>query len=339
MTFGDDHGWGSSPSEANAILASFLDRGGNFIDTANLYTYGHSEKIIGEYFAQNGAKRQRTVLATKFFCNLHFDDPNGGGAGRKAIMAQLEHSLRRLQTEYVDLYWLHLWDRFTPIEETMRTLDDLVTSGKVRYIGLSDTPAWKVTQAQTIAQFRGWAPLIALQIEYSLLQRTVEGELIPAAKELGLGVTPFAPLKNGLLSGKYTRENVATKKSDRGALVAAPTEKEFVILDQLKLIADELDTNVATVALAWVRSRPGVSSTIIGARRMDQLAANLAALDVTLSADQIASLDALTQPTLNFPADLLRNQSLDLAHAGATVNGEPSARPPSLLPTNADEVY
>ena len=279
------------------------------------------------------------MLATKFFSNLHFGDPNGGGAGRKAIMAQLEHSLRRLQTDYVDIYWLHLWDEFTPIEETMRTLDDLVASGKVRYIGLSDTPAWKVTQAQMIAQFRGWTPLIALQVEYSLLQRTVEGELIPAAKELGLGVTPFAPLKGGLLSGKYTRENVATRKSDRGALAATPTEKEFVILDQLKLIGDELNTNVAAVALAWVRSRPGVSSTIIGARRMEQLASNLAALDVVLSADQIASLHALTQPVLNFPADLLRSLSLNLAHAGATVNGQPSVRQVSLLPSNPDEVY
>jgi aryl-alcohol dehydrogenase-like predicted oxidoreductase len=339
MTFGDDRGWGSSPSEATAILASFLDRGGNFIDTANLYTYGHSEKIIGEYFAQNGAQRQRTVLSTKFFSNLHFRDPNGGGAGRKAIIAQLENSLRRLQTDYVDIYWLHLWDKFTPIEETMRTLNDLVTSGKVRYIGLSDTPAWKVTQAQMVAQFRGWAPLIALQIEYSLLQRTVEGELIPAAQELGLGVTPFAPLKGGLLSGKYTRENSGTRKSDRGALALTPTEKEFAILDLLKCIADELDTTVAAVALAWVQSRPGVSSTIIGARRMEQLDANLAALDVGLSTNQIASLDALTQPTLNFPADLLGNLSLNLAHAGATVNGEPSVRLASLLPSNSNEVY
>lgn len=339
MTFGDDRGWGSSPTEAHSILASFLDRGGNFIDTANLYTHGHSEKIIGEYFVNHSARRQSTVISTKFFSNLHFSDPNGGGAGRKSIIAQLEHSLRRLRTDYVDIYWLHLWDRFTPIEETMRTLDILVTSGKVRYIGLSDTPAWKVTQAQMIAQFRGWTPLIALQMEYSLLQRTVEGELIPAAKELGLGVTPFAPLKGGLLSGKYTRENVAVKKSDRGAFAATPTEKEFVVLDQLKLIADELDTAVPAVALAWVRSRRGVSSTIIGARRMDQLDANLAALGLTLSPDQIAALDALTQPTLNFPTDLLKSLSLNLAHAGATVNGEPSTRLASLLPSSADEVY
>jgi aryl-alcohol dehydrogenase-like predicted oxidoreductase len=166
-----------------------------------------------------------------------------------------------------------------------------------------------------IAQFRGWAPLIALQIEYSLVQRTVEGELIPAAQELMLGVASFAPLKGGLLSGKYTRENLGTMKPDRGALVATPTEKQLTILDQLKLIAEELNTTVAAVALAWVRSRPGVTSIIIGARRMDQLNANLAALDITLTADQVASLDALTQPTLNFPADLLKNLSLNLAHA------------------------
>ena len=190
-----------------------------------------------------------------------------------------------------------------------------------------------------IAQFRGWAPLIALQIEYSLVQRTVEGELIPAAQELMLGLASFAPLKGGLLSGKYTRENLGTMKPDRGALVATPTEKQLTILDQLKLIAEELNTTVAAVALAWVRSRPGVTSIIIGARRMDQLNANLAALDITLTADQVASLDALTQPTLNFPADLLKNLSLSLAHAGATVNGEPSVRVSSLLPSKAEEVY
>jgi aryl-alcohol dehydrogenase-like predicted oxidoreductase len=160
-------------------------------DTANFYTKGHSEKIIGDFIAQDRARRERMVLATKFFGNLYPGDPNGGGAGRKAILAQCEQSLRRLQTDYIDLYWLHMNDRFTPIEETLRGLDDLVASGKVRYIGVSDTPSWRVAQAQTIAHFRGWTPLVSLQIEYSLLERTVEGELIPMAQEMGLGVTPW----------------------------------------------------------------------------------------------------------------------------------------------------
>ena len=192
MTFGEDLGGGSGASveDSEAILAHYLEQGGNFIDTANAYTRGHSEKIIGDFFQQRKGKRDRAVIATKFFMNLFAGDPNGGGAGRKAIVAQCEESLRRLQTDYIDLYYIHNWDRFTPIEETMSALDDLVKSGKVRYVGFSDAPAWKVAQAQTIAHFRGWSSLIALQIEYSLMQRTVEGELIPMAEELGLGVLP-----------------------------------------------------------------------------------------------------------------------------------------------------
>src|SRR5580693_4715755 len=210
MTFGEDWGWGATPEDSSKIIGTFLERGGNFVDTANFYTYGHSEKIIGDFIAQDRARRQRMVIATKFFGNLYPGDPNGGGAGRKGIVAACEQSLRRLQTDYIDLYWLHAWDRFTPIDETMRALDDLVRGGKVRYVGLSDTPAWKVAQAQTLAQCRGWTPLVALQIEYSLLERTVEGELIPMALEMGLGVTPWSPLRGGALSGKYTRDNVHT---------------------------------------------------------------------------------------------------------------------------------
>src|SRR5438445_8500469 len=199
MTFGEDWGWGSSPAESASILGRFLGRGGNFIDTANVYTKGHSEAIIGEAIGVNRARRDRIVIATKFFGNLYPGDPNGGGAGRKSLMSACEQSLRRLKTDYIDLYWMHAWDRHTPIDETMRGLDDLVRSGKVRYIGFSDTPAWKTAQAQAIAQFRGWTPLVGLQIEYSLIERTVEGELIPMARELGLGVTPGDPLRGGAL--------------------------------------------------------------------------------------------------------------------------------------------
>ena len=216
MTFGEDWGWGSSVAESETIMARFLDRGGNFIDTANVYTKGHSEAIIGDYIGRDRARRDRVVIATKFFGNLYNGDPNGGGASRKAIAASCEQSLRRLRTDYIDLYWMHSWDKFTPIEETLRALDDLVQAGKVRYVGFSDTPAWKVAQAQTIARFRGWTPLIALQVEYSLIERTVEGELMPAAIELGLGVTPWSPLRGGVLSGTYTRANARTMKAARG---------------------------------------------------------------------------------------------------------------------------
>ena len=320
MSFGEDLGWGSSVKDSEAIIDRYLQDGGNFIDTANIYTKGHSEKIIGDFFAQHKAKRDRTVIATKFFCNLYPGDPNGGGGSRKAIIAQCEESLRRLQTDYIDLYYLHNWDRFTPIEETMSALDDLVQSGKVRYLGFSDSPAWKVAQAQLTAQFRGWAPLIALQIEYSLLERTVEGELVPMAQELGLGVLPWSPLRMGVLSGKYTREN-RQKLSARSAYVGEITEKDYDIIDAVQAVAKEIGSDVPTVALAWAHGRPGVSSTLIGARTMDHLGANLKALELKLSSEQIAALDRVSKPTLNFPADFIANLSPDFEHAGATVNG------------------
>ena len=327
MTFGEDMGggFGSSVEDSEAILAHFLDQGGNFIDTANGYTHGHSEKIIGDFFRQGKASRERVVIATKFFVNLFAGDPNGGGGGRKAIVAQCDESLRRLQTGYIDLYYLHNWDRFTPIEETMRALDDLVTAGKVRYIGLSDTPAWKAAQAQTIAHFRGWNPVIALQIEYSLMQRTVEGELTPMAQELGLGVLPWSPLKGGALSGKYTRENKAKMQGLRGARGGDFTEKQFDIIDAVAKVAAEHETSSSAVALAWLKAQPGVTSIILGARTMEQLDGNLKAVDLTLTPEQIAALNQVSKPQLNFPADFLLN-SPSYSHAGATVNGEATQR-------------
>jgi aryl-alcohol dehydrogenase-like predicted oxidoreductase len=338
MTFGEDWGWGSSVAESEGIISRFMECGGNFIDTANVYTKGHSEKIIGDCIGRDPAKRDRVVLATKFFGNLYPGDPNGGGAGRKTIVTSCEQSLRRLQTDYIDLYWMHCWDVFTPVEETMRALDDLVAAGKVRYIGFSDTPAWKVAQAQTIARFRGWAPLVALQIEYSLLERTVEGELIPMALEMGLGVTPWSPLKSGVLSGKYTRENAATVRADRGERVTQNLgEKVYTIIDELIALGKELNASPASVALAWVQARPGVTSTIIGARRMNQLDQNLAALDLALTVDQVARLDKLSKPTLSFPMQFLNVAGM-FSQGGTTVNGTASTVWP-LAPKNEAERY
>lgn len=338
MTFGEDLGWGSSVKDSEAILDRFIERGGNFIDTANIYTRGHSEKIIGDHIGRHASRRDRVVIATKFFGGLYRGDPNGGGAGRKSIMSACEHSLRRLQTDYIDLYWLHCWDKYTPIEETLSAMHDLVTSGKVRYIGFSDTPAWKLAQAQTTALLRGLTPLIALQIEYSLLERTVEGELIPAAGELGLGVTPWSPLKGGALSGKYTRENDGKHKADRGAwTLSALNERTYAVVDVLTKVAKELDTTPARVAVAWVQARPGVTSTIIGARTMAQLDDNLAALTVHLQPAHLEALDAISKPKLNFPADFLTMAST-FAHAGATVNGEPSGLLPGA-PKDESEIY
>ena len=338
MTFGEDWGWGSSVAESEALLARFLGRGGNFIDTANAYTRGHSEVIIGDYFAKSPGRRDRAVIATKFLSNLYRGDPNGGGTGRKSMVAACEQSLRRLKTDYIDLYWMHCWDRHTPIEETMRGLDDLVRAGKVRYVGFSDTPAWKVAQAQTQALFRGWAPLIALQIEYSLIERTVEGELVPMALELGLGITPWSPLRGGVLSGKYTRENAGTQKADRGERVTSfLTERNYVIIDELARIARELSCSPAAVALAWVQAQPGVASTIIGARRLDQLDQNLAAIDIVLTGAHTSALNAVSEPVLNFPAGMLKFIGM-FSRGGLTVNGE-TAPPWPMSPKSDDERY
>jgi aryl-alcohol dehydrogenase-like predicted oxidoreductase len=338
MTFGEDWGWGSSVAESEAIMARFFEQGGNFLDTANVYTRGHSEKIIGDFIGHDRRRRERIVIATKFYGNLFLGDPNGGGASRKAIVASCEQSLRRLRTDYIDLYWMHAWDRFTPIDETMRALDDLVRAGKVRYVGFSDTPAWKVTQAQMLAQFHGWSPLIALQIEYSLLERTVEGDLMPMAIEMGLGVTPWSPLRGGALSGKYTRANAASAAPDRGDRVKSfLNERGLTVIDELIRIGQELGTTPAAVALAWVQGRPGVVSTIIGTRRLEQLDQNLAALDLKLTHEQVAALDSVSQPTLNFPANFIRFATMFM-HAGATVNGEPSQVWP-LAPRSDAERY
>lgn len=336
MTFGEDWGWGSSVEASKQIIDRYIDLGGNFIDTANGYTKGHSEAILGEHIGRHSSRRERLVIATKFLTNMYRGDPNGGGAGRKSVMAACENSLRRLQTGYIDLYWMHFWDRFTPIEETMRALDDLVRAGKVRYIGFSDTPAWKVAQAQTTALFKGWSPLIALQLEYSLLERTIEGELIPAALELGLGVTPWSPLRSGMLTGKYTRESVKTDKPGRGVFVTrAFTEEAFRVLDVLTGVAQEAGTTVARAALAWIIQRPGVASTIIGARTMEQLEDNLGALDVTLSPEQIKKLDDVSRPNLNFPHEFLERVS-GFAYNGATINGRTSPVNPGSPASDAE---
>jgi len=338
MTFGEDFGAGSSVKESEAILDRFLERGGNFIDTANFYTRGHSEKIIGDHLGRHPHRRDRAVIATKFTANLYPGDPNGGGAGRKAIFAQCEQSLRRLQTDYIDLYWMHIWDKNTPIEETMHALHDLVAAGKVRYVGVSDTPAWKVAQAHGLAGYRGWAQPIALQIEHSLLERTVEGELIPMARELGLGVTPWSPLKSGVLSGKYRREDDGKHRPDRGPFVlSALNDRAYTIVEKLVEIAKALDTTPARVALAWVAARPGVTSPIIGARTLAQLDDNLASLEVTLTPEQTAALDALSAPALDFPAGFLLRAGAFM-HGGMTVNGESAPASP-MAPKNDGERY
>lgn len=338
MTFGEDWPFGASVEESVKVMDAYIDAGGNFIDTANIYTKGHSEKIMGDHLGKDRAKRDRLVIATKFYASMRPGDPNAGGGGRKNMIESCEQSLRRLQTDFIDLYWLHAMDPFTPIEETLRGMDDLVRAGKVRYIGFSDNPAWVVSRAQTIAELRNMNPLCALQLEYSLIERTIEGELVPCAQELGMGITPWSPLKGGLLSGKYTRQNMGEGvDSGRADWLKNRLQEERVltIIDTLIEVASALGRSPAEVALAWVQSQPGVTSTIIGARTLSHLEKNLKALEVEIPAEHLAKLKEASAPQLNFPHEFL-GRSGPFRQADTTINGF-TAENWDLAPQNDEE--
>lgn len=330
MTFGTDWGWGADAATCHRLLGAFLDAGGNFIDTADGYTGGTSETIIGDYFAHTGT-RDRAVIATKFSFNAHPGDPNAGGNSRKNIHRALEGSLRRLKTDYVDLYWLHAWDGLTPVEEVMHTLTDLVRAGKVRYVGLSDVPAWYFARAQTLAERDGLERIAALQLEYSLVERNIEREHIPAALALGAGVTPWSPLASGLLTGKYTREGVraagrgrldVVKHQPNPAFLKLFTERNWRIIDELVAVAKELECPPARVALAWITRRPGITSTIIGATKPDQLDANLRALELELPAPLAARLDEASRPELVHPYLFFQPAMQGMLTGGTPVTAE-----------------
>lgn len=307
MTFGEDWGWGSTKEESEAVFRAYVDAGGNFFDTADGYTNGTSERILGDLVR---GIRQKSVIATKFSFNTSPGDPNAGGNHRKHMVESVEGSLKRLGTDYIDLYWVHAWDRLTPIEETMRALDDLVRSGKILYIGVSDYPAWVVSRANTLAELKGWSSFAALQVEYSLIERTPERDLIPMAETLGLALTPWSPLGSGFLSGKYTRESVAAKANEGSRLnsvdtFVVPTEWHFRILDVVKEIAAETGASPAQVSLRWLLSRPN-TIPIVGARKLHQFEDNLKALSLQLSQDQLQRLDAVGAIDLGFPHEFLR---------------------------------
>jgi aryl-alcohol dehydrogenase-like predicted oxidoreductase len=308
MTFGDDWGWGAVMDEARKVYDAFRESGGNFIDTANVYTNGTSESFLGEF---TQGHRQSVVLATKYTNAVPGNDPNAAGNHRKSMVQAVEASLKRLRTDYIDLYWVHIWDQITPAEEVMRGLDDLVRQGKVLYVGISDAPAWWVAQANTLAHLRGWSPFIGLQIEYSLIERTVERELIPMAKALNLGVTAWSPLASGVLTGKYHGHGSSDQRSEPGRL-SNDSMKEFLpeqqradrIVAAVKAVSDEIGRSMAQVALAWLRHRPVPVIPILGARKGPQLQDNLASLDLTLSADQLKRLGEASRIELGFPYDL-----------------------------------
>jgi aryl-alcohol dehydrogenase-like predicted oxidoreductase len=305
MTFGEDWGWGSDKEESRAVFQAFAEAGGNFLDTANIYTNGTSETLVGEFVKGD---REKWVIATKYSLNTRPGDVNACGNHRKNLFQAVEASLKRLGTDYIDLLWLHLWDSLTPMEEVMRAFDDLVRMGKVLYIGISDSPAWIVSQANTLATLRGWTPFIGLQIEYSLKERTPERELLPMAKALNIGVTAWSPLGGGVLTGKYNQPNPVDGR-------LSMTDQPFQILDRdLKIaetvleIAREIGKSPAQVALNWLRNRPNSVIPIIGARRLSQLQDNLACVDFNLPREQLQRLDNISAIPLGFPHELLASQ-------------------------------
>jgi aryl-alcohol dehydrogenase-like predicted oxidoreductase len=332
MTFGPGE-WGADEATSRAIFDAYRAAGGNFVDTADIYTGGQSEELVGRFIADSRA-RDEIVLATKFAFNGSASpltaiqsgggNPNAGGAGAKNIHRALDASLKRLGTDYVDLYWMHIWDGVTPVEEITQTLGDLVRAGKIRYYGLSDVPAWLATKAATIATERRVPGPIALQLEYSLVARDVESEHFPAAREGGMGIMPWSPLAGGFLSGKYQRGNTA----DTGRLSRANpfgnskfVDRNWDILDVLKNVAAEIDRSPAQVALAWTLARAGVASTLIGASKVSQLESNIAATEIRLSAEMMKRLDEASAPALGFSASLTQPFIRRMVFGGQDVAG------------------
>jgi aryl-alcohol dehydrogenase-like predicted oxidoreductase len=325
MTFGSDWGWGADENESRRIFDTYVDRGGNFIDTASVYTDGSSEKLVGAFARE---KRNRLVIATKFTCASVKGDPNSGGNHRKNMVQTVEQSLKRLGFEAIDLLYLHAWDGTTPVEEVMRAFDDLVRAGKVHYAGISDTPAWQVARMQTLADLRGWAPFVALQVEYNLVQRTVERDLLPMARALGLGVTPWSPLASGVLTGKYTARDLdqrveASAQGTRRNVAAGNgslTERSLRIADAVKEVAAELGRSPGQVAIAWTMQHQAVTSPILGARTVAQLEENLGALEVSLPPEQVQKLAAVSAIELGFPHDFLQLPlTREVMFGGATI--------------------
>jgi aryl-alcohol dehydrogenase-like predicted oxidoreductase len=311
MTFGTDWNWGADKDEARRIFDAYIDHGGNFVDTANRYTEGTAERMIGEF---SQGRRDELVLATKYTLPTRPSDPNSGGNHRKSMMRSIEGSLSRLGTDYIDLFYLHAWDFTTSVEEVLRGLDDLVRAGKVLYVGVSDLPAWQASRMQTMADLRGWSPLVALQVEYSLIERTAERDLIPMARELGLGVLPWSPLGSGVLSGKYSRADLGAtaggsaaegSRRDVAAGNGSLTERGLEIAEVVRDVAGELGRSSSQVALAWTLLNPAVTSPIVGARTIAQLQDNLGALEVDFEPSHLSRLAAASRFDPGFPHEFL----------------------------------
>lgn len=314
MTFGEDWGWGASKAESRRIFDIFVEAGGNFIDTSNNYTNGTSERFVGEFIA---ADRERFVMATKYSLTMRGNDPNAGGNHRKNMRQAVEASLKRLNTDYIDLLWLHMWDYTTPIDEVMRSFDDLVQAGKVHYIGFSDTPAWVVAVGDTLAAWRGWSRVVAFQGAYSVLDRGIERDLLPMAKALDMTVTPWGLLEGGVLTGKYSQPSTEPKR------YSGASDTEAQIADVVGQVAQESGRSPAQVAINWVRQQQHKARIIpiLGARREAQIRDNLACLEWELTPDQMARLDEAGKFQLGFPHGFLYS-----AHVKNLLHGETYAK-------------
>jgi aryl-alcohol dehydrogenase-like predicted oxidoreductase len=301
MTFGEQGGVGAPVQECRRILDAYADAGGNVIDTAINYRGGASEEILGELLE---GRRDRFVLATKYTVSRDAVDPNAAGNHRKNLRLSLETSLRRLRTDYVDIYWVHMWDRHTPVEETMRALDEHVRAGRILYVGISDTPAWLVSQANTLAAWHDWTAFAGLQAPYSLLQRDIERELLPMAEILGMTVAAWSPLGGGILSGKFAR----SQRPQSGTRIAADaiTERQHKIAATVQAVAADIGATPAQVAIAWTRAQSPALHPIIGARDLDQLLDNLGAAQLDLPPEAVARLSAETEIDLGFPTTFIR---------------------------------
>lgn len=330
MTFGTDWGWGTEARTAQDMFVRYVEQGGNFIDTADGYTNGSSEEILGNIIRETNS-RDQVVLATKFTFSGEPGNANASGNGRKNIYRALEGSLRRLKTDYIDLYWLHAWDLVTPVEEVLYTLNDLVRSGKVRHIGFSDTPAWYFTKAQTISEMRGLETIAALQLEYSLVERNIEREHIPAAREMGIGVCSWSPLASGFLAGKYKKTNkgiegsgrLMTVKDSENPIFKKFNKRNWNILDALQGVAKKLGRPSSQVALNWATKRPGITSTIIGATTMEQLENNLHCLDFDIPEELNRELEMIGRPEQVFPYHYFNPEMQSFLNGEVKIRTEP----------------
>ncbi len=337
MTFGDQWGWGATRETAAQLYDAYVEAGGNLFDTADLYTNGASEEFLGAFIKERG-HRDRAVIATKFSFNGDAGNPNAGGNGRKNILRAVEGSLRRLGTEHIDLYILHAWDRMTPVDEVMRTLDDLVCAGKVGHIGLSNVPAWYASRAQALAEWRGTEPVSALQMEYSLAERGIEDEFVPFGTQYGMGIMAWSPLAGGLLSGKYKPSEsggsgvgrLQTTAGSGNPVFEKFTPRNWAIVAELERVAIELGRPMSQVAVNWVANRPGVATVLVGATKPHQLADNLKALDFAIPSELAQRLEEVSRPDRRYPYVFFGPEM----QAGLTGGAIVTAKPPGYFPAD-----